>query len=71
MERRKEMDENRKPGEGEIVFSVENDPEILSITPDGEFYVRGKKVTEDIEVYRAFVEFLKAAGHYKEGTENG
>jgi hypothetical protein len=58
-------DNTRLPGEGEIIFNVQGHEEIIRITPDGEFYVKGNKVADDVEVYRAFVEFLKAAGHYK------
>lgn len=48
----------------DIVFSVNNGVEMLKICEDGSFYVKGKKVVEDIEVYKGFVEFLKEAGHY-------
>jgi len=32
---------------------------ILEIKANGDFFVRGKKVTGDIEVYKAFIAFLK------------
>ena len=49
----------------DITFYTNNGTnEMLKIGGDGSFYVKGKKVTEDIEVYKAFVEFLKDAGHY-------
>jgi hypothetical protein len=51
----------------DITFSVNNGEEMLKICADGSFYVKGKKVVEDIEVYKGFVEFLKSAGHYPEG----
>ena len=33
--------------------------EYLSIDEDGSFYVKGKKVAEDVDVYHAFKEWLK------------
>lgn len=51
----------------DIIFSVssgEEEIEVLKICEDGSFYVKGKKVAEDIKVYEGFVEFLKEAGHY-------
>lgn len=47
-----------------ITFFV-SDKEIIKLAADGSFYFKGKKVTEDIEVYNGFVTFLKEAGHYK------
>jgi len=48
----------------DITFSTDDYEEVLKITVDGSFYVKGNKVTEDIQVYNAFVEFLKGAGYY-------
>lgn len=64
------MVEDRAPGEGEIIFNVKGYDEIIRITPDGEFYVKGTKVADDVEVYHAFIEFLKFSGHYK-GEDDG
>jgi len=50
----------------DIIFYTNNGvDEMLKIGGDGSFYVKGNKVAEDIEVYNAFVEFLKDAGHYQ------
>ena len=50
----------------EITFTLDSGSiEAMKIGADGSFYVRGKKVTEDIEVYNGFVNFLKDAGYYK------
>lgn len=50
---------------GDISFYVDNDVEALKICANGDFIVHGKKVTNDEEVYRAFVEFLKESGTYR------
>jgi len=51
----------------DITFSANNGEESMKICADGSFYVRGKKVTEDIEVYNGFVKFLKESGFYGKG----
>jgi len=48
-----------------VVFTPNGVDEVLRIESDGSFYVHGKKVTEDIEVYNGFVDFLKGVGCYK------
>jgi len=49
----------------DISFHVDEGlTEVLKICQDGSFYVRGKKVTEDIDVYNGFVDFLRSAGFY-------
>lgn len=49
----------------DIVFTLNNGcDEVLRIEANGSFYVRGKKVTKDIEVYNGFVDFLKGVGCY-------
>jgi len=48
-----------------ITFYVQ-DEERIKICEDGTFLVNGKKVTEDIELYHAFVRFFKDYGVYKE-----
>ena len=51
-----------------IVFTLNNGcDEALRIEADGSFYVRGKKVIKDIEVYNGFVDFLKGVGCYGKG----
>lgn len=51
---------------GDIVFTLNNgSEEALRIEADGSFYVKGKKVIKDIEVYNGFVDFLKGMGCYK------
>lgn len=47
-----------------ITMYVPDDVEVLKICNDGSFYVRGKKIKEDIEVYNAFVKFLTEGGYY-------
>ena len=50
-------------GEGEIVFYIGNgNTEVLRISPNGDFYVRGKLTTNDMEVYNALRDFLNM-GH--------
>jgi len=49
-----------------ITFTLDDGAiEVIKIDADGSFYVKGKKVTEDIELYNAFVNFFKDAGYYK------
>jgi len=52
--------------ENSILFFV-GDPskEALRICADGKFFVYGREVTQDREVYEGFVRFLKESGHYK------
>ena len=47
----------------DITFYIDNE-EKIKICADGSFLVHGKKVTEDIELYKAFVAFLKENGLY-------
>lgn len=44
---------------GSISFRVDGDREVLRIDPDGGFFVNGNLVTNDMEVYKALVEWLK------------
>jgi endogenous inhibitor of DNA gyrase (YacG/DUF329 family) len=39
--------------------------EIIKLCPNGEFFVRGEKVTEDQKLYEAFVNFLTDLKYYK------
>lgn len=55
-ERRKKLG---KPGR--IIFLDVDDNEKLSLQPDGSFRVNGKSVAVDIEVYRAFRQWLADA----------
>jgi len=48
----------------DIIFYTDGE-EIIKMAADGSFYVKGKKVIEDIEVYNGFVIFLKGNGCYK------
>ena len=45
-----------------IIFSLENE-EMLKITPDG-FYVKGKLVSDDKEIYLGFKEWLTKANNF-------
>jgi hypothetical protein len=60
-------DENNE--HGEIIFSVRDHEEVLRITSTGKFYVKGKEVVEDIEIYRGLLEFLKEGGYYGDKSE--
>lgn len=53
-----------KPDGFSFMVGPNNDIEALRIDPDGSFYVHGNKVTDDVEIYRAFVRFLKETGTY-------
>lgn len=48
-----------------IVFTLNGREEALRIESDGSFYVKGKKVTKDIEVYNGLVDFLKGMDCYR------
>ncbi len=48
----------------DISFCINNGVEMIKICANGDFFVKGKKVTEDIDVYNGFVNFLKESGHY-------
>jgi len=43
---------------GAVVFYTKDGEETLKISPNGDFYVKGKKVANDIEVYESFKEWL-------------
>jgi sRNA-binding regulator protein Hfq len=47
----------------DITF-LSNNEERIKICADGSFLVNGKKISEDIELYKAFVAFLKENGFY-------
>jgi len=51
-------------GSSSIVLYLEGDP-VIEISTDG-FYVRGKKVTDDVQLYKAFKKFLTDTGCYLE-----
>lgn len=48
----------------EITFFPDGQTEALKICGNGDFFVKGKKVTNDKKVYKAFVDFLKGQGVY-------
>jgi hypothetical protein len=50
----------------DITFFVNDDEEIIKICGDGNFYVKGKLVDNDAELYKAFVKFFKEVGVYYE-----
>ena len=56
--------------ENQIKFYLNGHEEVIKILPNGEFYYYGNLVTEDIEIYNAFVKFLTGAGCYKKGMGN-
>jgi hypothetical protein len=51
-----------------ITFRLNNEPgePAIKMSYDGKFFVQGREVTEDKELYNAFVAFFRASGHYKE-----
>jgi hypothetical protein len=52
----------------EISFIIDEavPPEVMKVQADGKFFVHGREVTTDIEVYNGLVEFLKRADCYEE-----
>lgn len=48
----------------DIIFYIGGE-EIVKLADDGSFYVKGKKVIEDIELYNGFMTFLKGVSCYK------
>ena len=54
------------PNDSEVTF-YHNGEESIKLTKGG-FYVKGKKVAEDKQIYDAFVDFLKQTGTYREET---
>jgi hypothetical protein len=49
-----------------ITFCVgESSQEAMRICADGKFFVYGREVTQDREVYEGFVRFLKESGYYQ------
>jgi len=55
--------------ETDLVISVSKVPEIIVITQEGKFYVEGRLVSTDKEVFDAFVRFLTVSGEYKTKKE--
>lgn len=47
---------------GSIALLLPDGTESIRIEPDGKFFVRGKEVAEDVEVYEAMKRFLSAFG---------
>ena len=49
-------------GKGDFTFHLEDeDAPILKIAENGDFFVRGNLVTNDLEVYKAFKEWTEKA----------
>lgn len=50
--------------ENEELFSIiSNNQKLLSIKKNGDFFVKGKLIKNDIEVFNAFEDFLKTEGY--------
>lgn len=47
-----------------IVFWANGDEEAIRVASNGDFFVRGHKVTQDTQVYEGLVAFLQGAGTY-------
>ncbi len=45
---------------GSFIFNTRDCPAILMIKNNGDFYIKGKLVTNDMEIYEAFKEWVKA-----------
>lgn len=60
----------RQPGEpGAFIFRLGSGAEVLRITCAGEVLVRGNKVADDVELYRAFRAWLETATtHHEPGA---
>uniref|UniRef100_A0A6M3IPR8 Uncharacterized protein n=1 Tax=viral metagenome TaxID=1070528 RepID=A0A6M3IPR8_9ZZZZ len=50
--------------EPDIIFYVNAVDEVMKIASNGDFFVHGQKVVNDIEVYHGFVKFLSGQGLY-------
>lgn len=50
---------------GDTCFFVNENIEVLRIKSNGDFLVKGIKITNDMEVYTAMCEFLKGTGYLK------
>jgi hypothetical protein len=48
-----------------FTFSDKDGNEVLKITPDGEIFVKGNKITTDKEVYTGLVELLSSHNCYR------
>ena len=48
----------------EIIFYTKDQAVALKICDNGDFHIKGKKVTNDKQVYEGFVDFLRDSGHY-------
>jgi hypothetical protein len=48
-----------------IVFHPNGSDEAIKICENGDFFVKGKKVTNDKKLYKAFVDFFSGMGLYK------
>jgi len=64
-----EITKEVETGEGldEITFSItlnEMPFEVIRVDTNGDIFVKGKKIVQDIEVYHGLITFLKGAGCY-------
>lgn len=55
-----------EPKDDAITFRLNNEPgePAIKMSYDGKFFVQGREVTEDKELYNAFVAFFQKTGHY-------
>lgn len=53
--------------DGAIIFSTQDAGEVLKIDANGDFYVKGRLVTNDIEVFLAVAKFAK--GYIKDASK--
>ena len=53
----------REAESSDIIFYINDNEEVLKICENGDFIVKGNKVTEDIEVYNAIKAFLTHVKH--------
>jgi hypothetical protein len=61
-----------EPKDDAITFRLNSEPgePAIKMSYDGKFFVQGREVTEDKELYNAFVAFFQKTGHYDKKTLN-
>lgn len=52
------------PDDDQCIIFSNNNIEALKICGNGDFYIKGKKIINDMKVYKGIVEFLRDAGYY-------
>ncbi len=57
------------PVDHDICFYIPSGREVLRIAADGRFYVNGREVTEDAQIYNAMVRFLAGNGMLAKETD--